>query len=366
MKICYFANADSGHTIKWAKWFALRDHEIHILSLEKCNKNELKSIKNIHVHWLGCTSDRNGSELQKLRYLLCIRKAKKLLSIIDPDIVHAHFASSYGFICALSCKAPFYLSVWGSDVYDFPRKSLIHKKLLQYAISKCAWLLSTSAAMAKEARQYTNKQIYVTPFGVDLDLFQYRQRSFNRSDAVFIIGTVKALESKYGINCLLRAASVVKETRPDIPLAVRIAGKGSKESELKSLGHELGLDNCLEWLGFIPQQQAAAEWQRFDAAIISSESESFGVSAVEAQACGCPVVISDIPGLVEACGGGSSALVVRRGDFKAFAKAIIDIYDNVDLASHLSLAGRDNVALNYEVNHCFKRVNDLYTRNLKR
>ena len=51
-----------------------------------------------------------------------------------------------------------------------------------------------------------------------------------------------------------------------------------------------------------------------DCAIIPYESESFGVSAVEAQACSCPVIISDIPGLMEATNPGVTSLVVLRGN----------------------------------------------------
>lgn len=62
------------------------------------------------------------------------------------------------------------------------------------------------------------------------------------------------------------------------------------------------------------KEQAACESANMDCAIIPSESESFGISAVEAQACSCPVIISDIPGLMEATNPGVTSLVVLRGN----------------------------------------------------
>ena len=84
-------------------------------------------------------------------------------------------------------------------------------------------------------------------------------------------------------------------------MQLRIAGKGPQENEYKALAKELGIENITNWLGFIPQEQAALAWACMDCGILpsESESESFGVSAVEAQACCTPVIISDIPGLME-------------------------------------------------------------------
>ena len=77
------------------------------------------------------------------------------------------------------------------------------------------------------------------------------------------------------------------------------------------------IDSIVKWLGFISQEDAAKEWANMDIGIIPSvsDSESFGVSAVECQACGVPVIISDIPGLEESTCPGKSSLVVPRGDY---------------------------------------------------
>lgn len=364
--ILYFAPCNNYHTYKWAKYFSLFGYRVDVASLEQCESNEIKNLPNVDVHWLGSSSNPRGGSLQKLGYLATVNKAKSLINELNPNIIHAHFASSYGLVCSLACNRPFYLSVWGNDVYEFPRKSYVHRRILSYVLKKCSWLFSTSAAMAEETKKYVDKPITVTPFGVDMELFHPSLRDRN-GDQTIVVGTVKALERKYGINTLLEAFAIVCNRRPDVDFKLRIAGKGTIEEELKELAERLELAEKVTWLGFVPQEQAAWEWANFDIGVVASEneSESFGVSAVECQACGTPLVITDIPGLMEACDGGRSALVVPRRNPKALADAIETLADDPARMERMRLAERNYAERTYEIRDCFRRVESIYLRNLE-
>lgn len=361
-QILYFANCNNYHTRKWARYFAGEGYIVHVASLEKPGEGNVGEIDGVTVHWLKNGSERLGSESQKIGYLQTISQAKQLICEINPDIIHAHFASSYGTVCSLACDRPYYLSVWGSDVYDFPRKSVLHRAILKHSLRKCAWLMSTSRAMAKETRKYTDKPIDITPFGVDMSLFSPDKR---RPADGFVIGTVKGLEEKYGIETMLRACKRVHDARPDLDLRVRIAGTGTLEKTLHALSCDLSMSGYVNWLGFISQERAACEWASMDVAIVpsESESESFGVSAVEAQACGTPIIISDIPGLMEACDGGSTASVVERGDISGFADAIIGLADDPVQRSAMAKNALSYVRETYEYQSCFSRIQSIYERN---
>ena len=252
------------------------------------------------------------------------------------------------------------LSVWGADVYDFPRKSALHRAMLKYAFRKAGVVFSTSRAMAEETAKYTDKKIEITPFGVDMELFHPSKRTRPRGDrSVFIAGTVKTMSDKYGIADILRAAAIVKE-KTKIPLRLRIAGRGPKEAEFKALAKELGIDGITEWLGYISQEQAAAEWADMDAALIPStlESESFGVSAVEAQACGTAVIISDVPGLMESTEPGKSSAVVKRNSPEEIAEKIRWFWET-GKAEEYGKNGRAFVEERFEINRCFEKIEEL-------
>lgn len=361
MKICFMAPAENYHTAKWGTWFSRRGHQVHIISFTK------GSIDGCTIHVVISGADIHGGDGQKLKYLLQAHKIHQLVKAIQPDIINVHYATSYGTVAALANLPPYILSVWGSDIYDFPKKSIFHRMMLQFSLSRANTLFSTSTAMAEEASKYTRKTFTITPFGVDCKLFSPDKTRAKQHDMVdtksgkdYVIGTVKSLSDKYGIATLLRATAILKNNHPEVPVQLRIAGKGPQENEYRELAKELGIEMITHWLGFISQEQAAVEWANMDCAIIPSESESFGVSAVEAQACGTPVIISDIPGLMEATQPGTTSVVVPRGDAQAIASILNELYYDAKKRIELGKHGSEFVAKQYEVNTCFNKVETIF------
>ena len=356
MRICFLGPADSAHIVKWAKWFSSRGHDVHVVSFSN------GFIEGVNVHIINLNLDRGSSDFAKMKYLLSFRRVNQIIDDIKPDVVNAHYATSYGTVMALTREKNYILSVWGGDIYDFPRKSIFHRAMLKYSLRKASILLSTSKVMAEEAAKYTNRSFIITPFGIDMNLFSPAKRKRAESKENFIIGTVKALEDKYGIKYILQAARIVKDKRPDIPLKIRIAGKGSKEKDYRNLSEQLELTQDTTWLGFISQEDAAIEWANMDIAIIPSiyNSESFGVSAVEAEACGTAIIVSDIPGLMEATLPGISSIVVPRENSEMIAENIISLYDNPKLREQMGIAGRKYANENYEITECFENVEAIY------
>lgn len=356
MRICFLAPANSYHTKKWCNWFVNHGDEVHVISFIK------DTIEGVDVHYIDTGASVNSDDRQKLRYLTHGKEIRRIVNELRPDIVNAHYASSYGAAAAFAGLENYYLSVWGLDVYDFPRKSFLHKELIKFTLKKATYIMSTSKAMADETHKYTSKPIEITPFGVDMELFNPNKRK-RENDGCFIIGNIKALTSKYGIDYLLKAAKLIKTGRPDIPLKVRIAGKGPEEQSLKNLSDELGVSDIVTWLGFIPQEKAAEEWANFDVGVVSSSSsssESFGVSAVECQASGVPVIITDPLGLQEATKPGETSVVVPRKNERAIANALIDLYDHPEKRAAMGKAGRSFAAQNYELNYCFNKINNYF------
>lgn len=354
MRICFLAPANSAHIKKWSKYFVSKGYEVHIVSFTN------GEIPGTTVHFIDAGVDTDSDDGKKLRYLLMAGRVRKIVSQIGPDVINVHYATSYGTVAALAGLKDYIVSVWGSDIYDFPKKSLLHKELLKFSLRKAPNLFSTSKAMADEAAKYTTKHFEITPFGVETDLFSPDKR--NRNDSYFVIGTVKAMSYKYGIDFLLEAAAIVRNEHPEIPLKVRIAGKGPDETTFKQLSDDLKIADIVVWLGFISQEQASIEWANMDLAVVYStlESESFGVSAVEAQACACPVIISDVPGLMEATKPGVTSLVVPRKDARALAEAIACLYYDKKKRSELGTNGRNFVIDNFEYKMCFERIEALY------
>lgn len=359
MKICFMGPAHSPHIAKWCRWFVNRGHEIDVISFVNYQ------IENVNVHYVSNEIKEQGNDFQKIKYLSYSKKVKKLVDQIKPEVISVHIATSYGTVAALAGLKNYTLSVWGNDIYGFPRKSFFHKALLKYSLKNAKYLFSTSKAMAEEAALYTNKEFQITPFGVDMNLFNSDKRT-RKDDRDFIIGTIKTLSPRYGIDYLLNGVKYVKEKRPDIPIKVRIAGKGPSEDEYKRLAVDLGISDITTWLGFISQEEAAKEWANMDVAVISSSSsESFGVSAVEAEASGIPVIITDVPGLKESTKPDYTSIVVPICDEKAIGESLITLYDNPNKRVEFGNNGRRFVFSNYEINKCFANIEKLLKNTIK-
>lgn len=352
MRICFVGPANSAHIIKWCKYFVSRQHEVHVVSFYP------STIDHVNVHSLGNQDLSEASIFKKARYLLLSRRLKYVVDSIAPDIINVHRASSYGLVTALSGLKNYILSVWGSDIFDFPKRGLIHQMLVMYSLSKASYLFSTSKVMAEETSKYTNKEIVITPFGVDLELFSPIHR--NRHDQTFTISIVKGLSHTYGISDLLHAYALVRKALPKAPMELQIAGKGVDEASLKQLARSLGISNEVKWLGFISQENASKIWANSDLAVIPSIQESFGVSAIEAQASGVPLIVSDAPGLIEVTDVGNSSIVVPRSSPEDISKAIIDLYNDDEKRRKMGIAGRSYVERDYEYSACFSRIERIY------
>ena len=81
-----------------------------------------------------------------------VRSLKRLIAAEKPDLLHAHYATSYGLVAALSGFHPLMVSVWGSDVYEFPRLSALNRMAVRFILGKADRVLSTRlGAAAAEA-----------------------------------------------------------------------------------------------------------------------------------------------------------------------------------------------------------------------
>ncbi|WP_315071708.1 glycosyltransferase family 4 protein [uncultured Clostridium sp.] len=360
MKICYLADINSAHTHKWLNYFMHKGYDIHVISL---GKGEYEGVT---VHSLDVQDNvmkRSSDKNKLLEYLKKIKRVRTLIKEINPDILHAHYASSYGLLGAIAKYHPYIISVWGADIYDFPVKSPIHKFIIKYNLKKADYILSTSNVMKIETQKYTRKPIEVTPFGVDINKFIPDKTDKEE----LIIGTIKTLEEKYGIQYLVKAFKEVKERNKDLNLKLRIGGKGSQEGYLKELTKELNINEDVSFLGFVKPNDVIKEFQNFDLAVFPStlDSESFGVAAVEAEACGTPVVVTDVGGLMESTKPNVTSLVAKKKSVEDLAEKIEMLVRNKELMRSMGDNARKFVEENYSLEDNFKHVDEIYKRITK-
>ena len=104
-----------------------------------------------------------------------------------------------------------------------------------------------------------------------------------------ILFTSRRLVHRMGIDKLLQAVAIIKPKIPDVWLA--IAGRGHMQASLQQQARELGLENNVKFLGFLPDEQLPIAYQAAELTVMPSQSfEGFGLAIVESLACGTPVL----------------------------------------------------------------------------
>ncbi len=349
-KILFLGDINSIHLQKWI--LALRnDFQLFVFSLDPIENKDI-DLEGVVIY---SNDNQTTSNKNKLSYLSSTRRFRKIHKEIQPDIVHAHYASSYGLMGVLLKPKNFFLSVWGSDVYEFPKRSLIHRIVFKWIVKKANKLFSTSYDMKKELENYTNKEICVIPFGIDVELFKAKKTE--EFILEFTVGTVKALESIYGIDRLIEAFHLVQKEIPNSRLL--IYGKGRKKEDLQKLVKRLSLSNKVDFKGFVPNNKVPNAIRKMDVFCVLSRQESFGVSAVEAAACERPVIASRIGGLPEVVLNNETGFLVDTIE-QAAEKIILLAKDDV-LRKQLGAKGRQMALDFYDWRQNVETMKSFYT-----
>lgn len=365
MKILLLGDGGSIHLKKWALGLKERGFEIGIFSLSEFNTETYASL-GILILSKGKQFDhiahQEDGKLIKGLYLSKLAALKRAIREFVPDVLHAHYASSYGLLGALTGFHPYIISVWGSDVYDFPGKSFLHRQMLKFSLKTADKILSTSHVMARQTNKFSRKNIIVTPFGVDTAVFKPVDRGTFFAKEDIVIGTIKTLEDKYGIEYLIEAFYINVQKHPELPLKLLIVGDGSKRKQLEDLTAKYSLNDKVTFTGKVAHADVVKYYNQLDiyVALSTLDSESFGVAIVEASACAVPVVVSSVGGLPEVVIQNQTGLIVDKKDANAAANAIERLILNPELRTEMGERGRQHVlsVYNWELN--LQQMSDIY------
>ena len=184
------------------------------------------------------------------------------------------------------------------------------------------------------------------PEGATVDLFR-KMEEYAPQKGTFVVGTVKTMAPKYGIDTLIKAFSTVSKKHGGAALKLVIVGDGPNLEEYRQLAASLALEN-VEFRGRVENSLLPQIYNSFSVAASLSNSESFGVVAVEAMACQCPVITSDADGFTEVVEDGVTGIIVPKGDVQAAAMAIEYFMGNPGIGERMGAAGRERVLRLYK------------------
>lgn len=350
MKVVILGENVSVHIQKWIKAIACDPSiELHVITFDRGVKFE-----SVTYHPL---TKITGT---KADYILNVYKVKSYIKKIKPDVVHAHYATSYGFMGAFSGFHPYIITGWGADIFDSPNNKWM-KRMLEYSFKKADAITVLSKITLKEIGKLTDKPVQLIPFGVDIEKFAPQNKKLNGS---IRIGTIRTLAEKYGVEYLIRAFAIVSKKYPNVILD--IVGDGPLRPFLTELTNELGITDKVVFHGYVNQnsdfERYIALLGNFDVFAILSilDSETFGVAAVEASACGIPVLATAVGGLPEVIDDEQTGLIVPPKNAEATAVALERLIADANLRAMLGKNGRTKVERLYNWKNNTQQMIDLY------
>ena len=301
------------------------------------------------------------------KHFLNAAQVRKTISKLRPDIVHVH---SFDYIHPLflaiqfilkSTPAKIVISTWGTDVISTEGElsgwDKLSKRLL---LSRAAKITATSQFLASRTAGLTNESnpIHVIPFGVDCQMFKPVSKDVSRQHNNIRISFIKHLNPKYGPDYLVKSMALILAKHKNAELIM--AGAGEMRNGLIQLAKSLSIADQINFIGPIPHQHVPLLLRQTDIFAMPSNSESFGVAAVEAQAMGIPVVATNVGGIPEVVIHGVTGILVDPKNEQQLADAIMTLIENPELRMKIGKAGRQHVLDKYDWNANVTAMEKLY------
>jgi len=283
MKICYLANAASIHTKRWAEHFASIGNQVFVVSFDP---GQIPNVPVIHIP--SVFPQRHINVLMKLP------KTRKIIHKINPDIVHAHYVTSYGIAGATAGMRPLVLSAWGSDVLVMPEQSRVYRLMVRVSMRKADLVTSIAEHMTRLIikRKYTTPEKIITfPFGVDTDFFYPRKKPSDGQNSCVVVSN-RRLDTGLDVDVFIRSIPEVLAHHPETKFIV--AGDGPLRNDLETHTRMLGLSNSVSFIGSLEHSQMPEFLAKADVFVSTSRTDGNNISLNEAMACGTFPIATDI------------------------------------------------------------------------
>ena len=182
-------------------------------------------------------------------------------------------------------------------------------------------------------RGFNASTLEIVPNCVDHKLF--RPTGVKRSEAP-LLGYMGRLKKYKSVDHLLRAFAILARSMPNAKLVV--IGEGDDRRDLERSARQLGISGSVRFTGFVSEAEKIRLLQEVWFLVNPSSVEGWGLTVIEANACGTPVIASDVPGLRDAIKDGETGILYPYGNIDELAEKMIRLAEDPRLRSTLAAA----------------------------
>jgi len=334
-----------------------RGHSVHVATSGGNMEEEFLSAKAKLVN----LNIRTKSELDP-RIYLALKPLKQYIEGNNIDIIHAQtrITQVMGTLLEKSTGQPFV-----STCHGFFKTRLSRKLVPCWGDAVIAISSAVECHLADDFG-VAQQKIHMIESGIDLDEFtpvdetvktEHRNR-FNLGNEP-IIGMIARLSDVKGPDILIKAMKNVLKHIPNAKLL--LVGEGRMEGTLRAMVKRLGLIEHVRFFSVVSKTQEMLPL--FDIFAMPSRQEGLGLSIMEAQSAGLPVIASRVGGIPSLIEDGKTGILVEPENSEALAKAIIKLFDDKDRLGAIGMAGREFIQKYYSADRMVDKTMELY-RNL--
>ena len=214
--------------------------------------------------------------------------------------------------------------------------ALFLEATLMPAVYRNVRVITVSPSSSDEIMRHklTKREPTIIYNGVDLDTYKPGAKSEN--PLILYVGRVQRYKS---LDVFVKSAQKVLEKIPNAEFV--IAGEGEEKLELIKLSEKLGIAHKIKFLGYVSNKEKIKLFQSAWVFLNPSFMEGWGITTIEAAACGTPAVVSNVPGLRDSTRDSVTGFLVKYGDYQAFTDSIMEIIEDDKLRKEMS---RDAIA----------------------
>jgi glycosyltransferase involved in cell wall biosynthesis len=344
-----------------------RDNEVHVFTLRYPHRRGSYTVYGATVHAFGGALASGSSRVPLLgRALAGISGQARRRPF---DVLHGLWADEPGFLAVAAGRllgTPAVVSLLGGELVAMPdigyggQLSRINRWLIRLALHGAACVTAGSAYLRQLAQPHVSaSRLRTAPLGIDTALFHPGSGSVGPAspiEAEIRLLHVASLSPVKDQATLLRAVAHLQAQGRS--LVLEVVGAGALEPALRALAGQLGVAAAVRFRGAVPHDQLPLIYRRGCLFVLSSRHEAQCMAALEAAACGLPVIGTQV-GIVPELAP-QAAAVVPPGDPYALASAIADVLSDSARRRVMGEAACARIAGGYELAQCVERLRQLY------
>ena len=343
-RILYFSRDYTTHDHRFLSALAGTSHQVFYLQLERRGhilEDRPLPVGITAVEWAGGKQPFTWDQKEAL-----LADLRRVIGEIQPDLIQAGPVQTSAYLVALTGFKPLVTVSWGSDLLVDAGKSARYGEITRFTLAHSAALVGDCLPVeeAAIANGMPPGKIVIFPWGVDLDHFSPASPSFERllfpahsENPLFILST-RAWEPIYGVDILAQGFALAARETPELHLVM--LGDGSLSSKLRAIFESSQVMDHVLFPGQITQNDLPNYYRSAELYLSASRSDGTSISLLEALACGCPVLVSDIPGNQAWIKPGEQGWWFRDGSPQSLAEALGRVFAHRQELPNKGLAAR--------------------------